>query len=147
MSDLHACVRFHGSKKVEKHWSTGILGTAHQLNNDAIVNFPQHVAYKLLKCEITLTGYRAQKQTSQKTNQPRTRVQTSHGVKQSEGKMGKKLQWVIAFLSDRWQKVFAAKVGSMWSLVLSNVPHRSILRTVLFVCYANNMPKLLKSIC
>jgi len=58
---------------------------------------------------------------------------------QSYGVDGKVLQWIQSFLSDRRQKVYVSGAGSSWSYVTSGVPQ------VLFVCYINDMPEVVKS--
>ena len=61
------------------------------------------------------------------------------GVREDTGK------WITAFLRDREQRVVVDGEMSNWTKVLSGVPQGSILGSVLFLIYINNVPGQVKS--
>ena len=58
---------------------------------------------------------------------------------------GKRCNPLESYLADRLQKVILNGQASSWRLVLAGVPKSSILATLLFLVYINDLPGELKS--
>ena len=61
------------------------------------------------------------------------------------GIKGPLLEWFTSYLSGRQQCVVVNSCFSFWGVVKSGVPQGSILRPILFLMFANDMPDVLKS--
>ena len=61
------------------------------------------------------------------------------------GMSGKRCNPLESYLADRLQKVILNGQASSWRLVLAGVPKSSILATLLFLVYINDLPGELKS--
>ena len=61
------------------------------------------------------------------------------------GMSGKRCNPLESYLADRLQKVILNGQASSWRLVLAGVPKGSILATLLFLVYINDLPGELKS--
>lgn len=64
----------------------------------------------------------------------------------SYGIEGRVLDWLQDFLIGRLQRVMIGGEGSKWSSVASGVPQGSVLGPVLFICYINDMPEVVRAI-
>ena len=58
---------------------------------------------------------------------------------------GKLLKWIAAFLEGRRQRVMVNGSKSSWTRVTSGIPQGSVLGSLLFVCYVNDMPENITS--
>ena len=58
---------------------------------------------------------------------------------------GKLLKWIAAFLEGRRQRVIVNGSRSSWTRVTSGIPQGSVLGSLLFVCYVNDMPENITS--
>ena len=63
----------------------------------------------------------------------------------SYGICGQLLNWINAFLTDRKQQVVLNGETSQPQSVISGVPQGSVLGPLLFLCYINDIPTVVKS--
>ena len=63
----------------------------------------------------------------------------------SYGTHGQLLNWIDAFLTDRKQQVVLNGETSQPQSVISGVPQGSVLGLLLFLCYINDIPTVVKS--
>ena len=61
------------------------------------------------------------------------------------GISGNVLNWIMDFLSNRQQRVNVIGSYSDWSNVKSGVPQESVLDTLLFIVYVNDLPAAVQS--
>jgi hypothetical protein len=58
---------------------------------------------------------------------------------------GEILKWLSNFLNDRTQRVAMGEFVSEWLKVLSGVPQGSVLATLFFIIYINDIPDLVEN--
>ena len=58
---------------------------------------------------------------------------------------GRILTWIEVFLTDRRQRVVINDNRSSWVDVTSGIPQGSVLGSMLFICYINDMPSSVQS--
>ena len=66
---------------------------------------------------------------------------------ESIGISGNILKWIKRFLSDRKRRVLINGISSEWTCVTSGVLQGSVLGTLLFILYINDLPEIAKSHC
>ena len=60
---------------------------------------------------------------------------------------GKALSWLKSYLSEREQRVVVNGRCSAWAPVLSGTPEGGVLSSLLFSCYVNDLPDVIRSKC